>query len=559
MKRTMRMGMVRSVLIAMAPLMILLIIINFFSWRISSLRSEESIKSALKIQAFSINDVLSETEKSVKNIIINNFLDILVIKKNSQDLNGFLSKQAILNQMKSHTAATSTEDALFLYSPANGYLLLNAPETVGLQRVELCDHIPGIFAGEESANARWHLRDVGGTVYAFMWRRAGELYVCGIVPIRELAAIILNESADILAGSNLFFIDTELCVSVEADGTVSLLQTEPKESYLFSHTLPDSDVAICFAYESFQLLPSVGMPMLFTLALSIVIFCCMPMLISRISLSFTRPFHDIQQGMRLVQQGDFKTQIEGSFPYCETEDMRCTFNEMVRQIMILKNDVYEEKLLREKTEANFYQLQVKPHFYLNSLNQIHILAQMGDTEGVSQAALQLAEYFRYLLRSNGETVILSDELKHIQNFFLIQKRKYPAGHEFRIDLPPDMLMVKIPPLFLMTFAENSIKYATGAYDKLKLLLRGERAGERGYKLILEDSGPGFDGNVLRALQAGEKLRTIDGRKCIGIANARQRLRFIYGDKAEVSFRNGGELGGACVEVTIPETKGEERI
>lgn len=557
MKETMRAGMVRSVSVVVAPLIILLIAVNIFSSKTASLRAEESVRSALKIQAISINDVLSETEKSVKDIITNHLQDILVIQKGSSDLSDYLSKQAVLTAMKSHTAATNTGDALFLYSPKEGYLLLNSPELAGLQRVELCDYIPKAFAGEEYIKAGWHMREVGGSVYIFMWRMAGGLYVGGAVTLDELAGMVLDESAEILKNSGLFFTDRELYAAVEADGRAVLREEAPNGFYMFSQPVGDSDIRVCFAYGSFPLLSAMGAPMLLALLLSVIILLCMPLLIGRISFNFTRPFHDIQQGMRLVQQGDFQTQIEGSFPYRETEDMRCAFNEMVRQITILKNDVYEEKLLREKTESNFYQLQVKPHFYLNSLNQIHILAQLGDLEGISQAVLQLIEYFRYLLRSNEQTVMLKDEIKHIENFFLIQKRKYPLGFGFKVDLPEELLCLQIPPLFLLTFAENSIKYATGVYDRLELLLKGERAGDGGYRLVLEDSGPGFSSGVLSALQKGEKLKAADGHVCIGIANAQQRLRFVYGDGAGVSFKNGGALPGAHIEIYIPKGKGEE--
>lgn len=556
MKKTMRAGMIRSVSVVVAPLIILLVIVNIFSWKMSSLRLEESIRSALKIQAFSLNDMLSETEKSVKSIITNNLQDLLVIKKNSAGLKDFLSKRAVFVQMQNHTGTTDIKDSLFLYSPVSGYLLLNSPEIVGTQRVELCEYLPEIFEREAAGKTEWHLRQVKGRVYAFIWRRASEFYVGGIIPMGELAKIVLDESEDILKNADLIFEDSELRLSVGEDGGIRLTEDALKESFTFSQNIGSSDIELCFAYQSAPFLVPSGIPVLLALMLSVFTLLSMPLLIGRISSRFTKPFYDIQKGMRFVQEGNFQTQIEGSFPYQETEDMRCAFNTMVRQIKILKNDVYEEKLLREKTEANFYQLQVKPHFYLNSLNQIHILAEMGEVEEISQTTLQLTEYFRYLLRSNEQTVVLRDEIRHIENFVSIQKRKYPAGFSFRVEVPPDILLMRIPPLLLLTFAENSIKYATGVYDRLELLLRGEKTEENGCRLIFEDSGPGFGEEVLSVLQEGGKLTALDGHVCIGIANAQQRLRFVYGKNAKIEFCNGGTLKGAHIEIIIPNGKGE---
>ncbi|MFR1358924.1 MAG: histidine kinase [Ruthenibacterium lactatiformans] len=49
---------------------------------------------------------------------------------------------------------------------------------------------------------------------------------------------------------------------------------------------------------------------------------------------------------------------------------------------------------------DYMQLQVKPHFFLNSLNLIHTMAQKGDTGGIARKRAT-AKYLRYIFQSDA--------------------------------------------------------------------------------------------------------------------------------------------------------------
>lgn len=59
----------------------------------------------------------------------------------------------------------------------------------------------------------------------------------------------------------------------------------------------------------------------------------------------------------------------------EFEIVNQRFNSMMSQIEALKIDIYEERLSKQKTELQHLQLQLNPHFFLNSLNIIYNFAQ----------------------------------------------------------------------------------------------------------------------------------------------------------------------------------------
>ena len=61
-----------------------------------------------------------------------------------------------------------------------------------------------------------------------------------------------------------------------------------------------------------------------------------------------------------------------------------TFNHMADQIQILRIDVYEKELERQRARSRFLQVQIQPHFYTNILNLIHGMAQIQDFEEIQK-------------------------------------------------------------------------------------------------------------------------------------------------------------------------------
>lgn len=72
-----------------------------------------------------------------------------------------------------------------------------------------------------------------------------------------------------------------------------------------------------------------------------------------------------------------------------------TFNTMADNIHQLKIEKYEAELRRQKMELRNLQLQIRPHFLLNTFNLMYSLSQLDDRENlentyqISPEALQV--------------------------------------------------------------------------------------------------------------------------------------------------------------------------
>ncbi len=108
-----------------------------------------------------------------------------------------------------------------------------------------------------------------------------------------------------------------------------------------------------------------------------------------------------------------------------------TFNGMMEQIQELRIHVYEEQLNKQKAELQHLQLQINPHFFMNSLNIIYNLALVKNYALIQEMAISLVQYFRYMFRSNLTFLPLKDELQHIRNYIRIQELRFLDSAGFR--------------------------------------------------------------------------------------------------------------------------------
>jgi len=256
--------------------------------------------------------------------------------------------------------------------------------------------------------------------------------------------------------------------------------------------------------------------------------------------------------MRRIGEGNLNTRID---PYPTSDEFRIvneTFNKMITQVQELRIHVYEEQLSKHKAELQHLQLQINPHFFMNSLNIIYNLALVKNYGLIQEMALSLVQYFRYMFRSNLTFVPLKDELQHVRNYIRIQELRFPGKLVFEVSAPDFLLDTRIPPLIVQTFVENSIKHAAIVSSSIQgaVHIDLDDSGPDPRLLIeIRDTGKGFSEEILEQINAGEKIEDEQGDH-IGIWHVKRRLGLLYGDEAHISFSNV-EPSGAFVEILLP--------
>ena len=102
-----------------------------------------------------------------------------------------------------------------------------------------------------------------------------------------------------------------------------------------------------------------------------------------------------------------------------------------------------EEHLRTK-QLKILQSQVNPHFLFNVLNSIARLALIENAQETEDVTYALSDLLRYSLRNIEEIVSLEEELNCVNDYIVIQKKRYRDQFKFKIDIDKKLYDINIP-------------------------------------------------------------------------------------------------------------------
>ncbi|WP_239617903.1 cache domain-containing sensor histidine kinase [Cohnella mopanensis] len=272
-----------------------------------------------------------------------------------------------------------------------------------------------------------------------------------------------------------------------------------------------------------------------------------------------QPFVRLIRGMRKLGQGQFDTRLPVLADSSEFNFVTGTFNKMAEQIESLKIDVYEEQIRLQRAEYKHLQIQINPHFYMNSLNIIYNLAALKDFKTVQKLSLHLADYFRFLMLGDRTVVRIEDEFRHIEHYLEIQKVRYVSKLEYSIDANSEYLGWEVSPLMLQPFVENCVihgfnkRVQDGTPFRIYIQCEDDQDEPDQYVgLVVRDNGPGFPESMLLELNSHTYI-SHSKENHLGIWNIIRRFKMLYGGRGSIQFDND-PAGGAIVKVRLPRER-----
>lgn len=298
------------------------------------------------------------------------------------------------------------------------------------------------------------------------------------------------------------------------------------------------------------------------IALLLIVVIASALYISKLYRVILMPVERFYDQLSAISDEDGFIHIDSS-PVRELDAANTKFRELTGEIKRLRIEMYEEELEKKKAQITFLQHQIRPHFYLNCLSTIDSMAHLDNTEGISDMVRFTSTYMRYLFQADKDFVPMEYELTHIKAYMNIQNMRMGEQFSYSEELLPSELSVMIPPLLLITFAENSVKHAIPSDGgKLRIRIQVSDMGNGNEKIEIADSGQGFPSDRLKELtqKAAQPFSTPSASPSghgIGIANSIQRLSLLYAEKYSLSFFNGNDENypGAHIVLIIPRVTG----
>ncbi len=213
----------------------------------------------------------------------------------------------------------------------------------------------------------------------------------------------------------------------------------------------------------------------------------------------------------------FDTGLKASFRWAETEKEKAKLEKenVVNQLDMLRN-------------------QVNPHFFMNTLNNIHTLIDMS-SDKAKDAVVKLSKMMRYLLydTAHGSTT-LKKEVEFIESYIDLMKLRVSDKVSIALTLPGLIPDKTIPPLLFTSFIENAFKYGISyqstSFIHIDLLLDEERL-------------------LFQIKNSNHHIKQEEGASGIGLENARKRLELLYANNYHLDIIDGGDV--FSINLSIP--------
>lgn len=205
----------------------------------------------------------------------------------------------------------------------------------------------------------------------------------------------------------------------------------------------------------------------------------------------------------------------------------------------------EEKLKLEKTlkiaELKTLQSQINPHFLLNALNTIFMMALMEEAEETQKLIRALAGLLKNNLQKERKMTTLREELAVIDDYLFIQKTRFGDRLQVEKKIDPALLEMEVPQLILQPLVENAVMHGIEPKEDPGLLkMAGWREGELVY-FSIEDDGVGMTEKRLQEVR--RCLSDIDGDcENMGLFNVHKRCRLLYGAGFGLTLQSVPGLG-----------------
>lgn len=182
----------------------------------------------------------------------------------------------------------------------------------------------------------------------------------------------------------------------------------------------------------------------------------------------------------------------------------------------------------DRAEVLALRAQISPHFVYNALNTIASFVRT-DPDRARELILDFADFTRYSFRAAGPYTVLADELTNIDRYLTLERARFGAALDVKLQVAPEVLNVVVPFLALQPLVENAVRHGLAGRHggAITLIARDEGAD---CVISVEDDGVGMDPDVLRSAHADAlDTDTSDQNAHVGLTNVDHRLRAAFGN------------------------------
>ena len=405
----------------------------------------------------------------------------------------------------------------------------------------------------DGAITDWRVQQIGEKYYFLKIMGLGGVYSSCIIDVGNVSTIeeigsensylVFEENEEILSYQEQM---KELGIRVQ-EGKTSYLTGNRRDQFV---VMSYSEILNCclMLVEPYRGIWSMESLPLIMLLLSVFFVILLLRCYRMLKRDFLNPLEQMVETMEQIGDDGLESRLCVRNQVKEYKKMESTFNAMMDRIKELKILAYVRLIQAQQTELQYYQIQIRPHFFLNCMKNLYAMTAARKYTQMQEMILTLSEYLRAVLKDHDMIVPLEKELDSVRSYVKLQQMSSARPPEYEEDVSPQLMQFGIPPMSLLTFVENSFKYEKSGEGSMQILIKARLfldGEEKFVNITIMDNGEGFPEEVLEILNDPEKR--MPGEH-MGINNVEQRFSLVYQKPCSFVYSN---MNGACVDIFIP--------
>ena len=272
------------------------------------------------------------------------------------------------------------------------------------------------------------------------------------------------------------------------------------------------------------------------------------------SRAVSRPIRKLSNEMKTITLNEYSgTLLESRED--EIGILQDSFNHMIERNKELIAQQYQTQIEKRNAQLRALQAQINPHFMYNTLQVIGGMALDKDAPEIYSITLALSDIMRYSLNFSKEMIHLSEEIKYLQSYVMIQNERFGGKVHLVLDLAPETQQCLIPKLILQPLVENSFEH--GLLDKegqWLISVASELSESNELVIYVKDNGIGFDHTRLEQIRKTINQDTTQALKSgshIGLANVHARIRLRSQSENHGLVIHSTPMEGTTITVRMP--------
>ncbi|WP_054027592.1 sensor histidine kinase [Bacillus sp. FJAT-28004] len=237
--------------------------------------------------------------------------------------------------------------------------------------------------------------------------------------------------------------------------------------------------------------------------------------------SLTKPIYLMVSKMTRVVGGNLNTRI-AALGSAEMVMLGNTFNYMLDHIhlLILRNK--EEERAKRIAEFDALQSQINPHFLINTLNVIKLIALVNKVDNIRNITVALMKLVSSSFNRGSTLNQLSEEIENLKHYLYIMENRFGKKICVVWNVAEETSSLYILKLLLQPIVENCIVHGLDEKDVDGQIWVNTSIIEGRLQIEIADNGVGMENEQLQNWNQENKFSGM------GISNVNRRIQLQYG-------------------------------